>query len=53
MTAPQRPALACAEPHPLDPSLLCSRFSGHGGVHNADDDSTWDDGWAVTGEAGQ
>lgn len=42
---PQRLALRCGEPHPLDDGLLCRRLSGHGGVHGADDGTDWVDGW--------
>lgn len=40
-------ALACGEPHPLCPELLCGRPSGHGGLHGSDDGNRWDD-WTVT-----
>lgn len=43
------PALACAEPHPLNDSLLCRHLQGHSGTHGAGPDTTWTDGlpdWA-------
>lgn len=49
MTEPQRPAVRCANPHPLCPELLCERLSGHGGTHGADDGSNWIDDWTTGG----
>lgn len=34
-------ALACAEPHPTDPAVLCSRLDGHPLPHTADGLDPW------------
>lgn len=49
MNGPEVPrmALACGEPHPLVPELLCHRLSGHGGLHGADDGNDWNPDWGV------
>lgn len=44
MTAQTAPWLTfCADPHPLDPAVLCRRLDGHSGLHGADEELAWED----------
>jgi hypothetical protein len=36
-------AMACADPMPLDPAVLCRRPDGHSGTHQSDGGSAWAD----------
>ncbi len=41
-TGQHPPALMfCAAGHPFDPTVLCRRLDGHGGVHAADEHDAW------------
>ena len=47
--ARMRTAVFCAAAHPLDPAVLCSRLTGHAGLHVAGDGDDWTDEETTSG----